>query len=50
MTSFKPPPYVLQELPDITESVNYPIKNVQRIKVSHLAINQHFIRMNYYLN
>lgn len=28
------PPYLLQELPDITESINYPIKNVQRIKVS----------------
>lgn len=33
------PPYVLQEIPDITESINYPIKNVQRIKVS---LNFHF--------
>lgn len=27
-------PYLLQELPDITDSINYPIQNVQRIKVS----------------
>lgn len=34
MSDFKLPPYILQELPDITESVNFPIINIQRIKVT----------------
>lgn len=37
MTS-KLPPYILQELPDITESIKFPLKSVQRIKVSHSFI------------
>ncbi|XP_035443018.2 BLOC-2 complex member HPS5 homolog [Spodoptera frugiperda] len=37
------PPYLLQELPDITESINYPIKNVQRIKYTCFDISKSLI-------
>lgn len=39
----KLPPYILQELPDITQIINYPIKNVHRIKVSNLASIQIYV-------
>lgn len=46
MADFKLPPYILQELPDITESIHFPIKNIQRIKVSivqsYLALIQKY--------
>ncbi|KAJ8728643.1 hypothetical protein PYW07_006339 [Mythimna separata] len=37
------PPYILQELPDITESINYPIQNVQRIKYTCFDISKSLI-------
>lgn len=39
MSNIMPPPYILQELPNVTECINYPIKNVQRIKVSVYLAN-----------
>lgn len=36
-------PYLLQELPDITESINYPIRNVQRIKYTCFDISKSLI-------
>ncbi|XP_068622956.1 BLOC-2 complex member HPS5 homolog [Battus philenor] len=42
MTS-KLPPYILQELPDITEIINYPIKNVHRIKFTCFDISKSLI-------
>lgn len=39
-------PYLLQELPDITDSINYPIKNVQRIKVSTNILSLAFVQNN----
>nr|QHN70707.1 pink [Limenitis arthemis astyanax] len=37
------PPYILQELSDITETVNYPIKNIQRIKYTCFDISKTLI-------
>ncbi|XP_041969422.1 Hermansky-Pudlak syndrome 5 protein homolog [Aricia agestis] len=39
----KLPPYILQELPDITETVKSPIKNVQRIKYTCFDISRSLI-------
>ncbi|CAB3232094.1 unnamed protein product [Arctia plantaginis] len=36
-------PYLLQELPDITDSINYPIQNVQRIKYTCFDISKSLI-------
>ncbi|XP_072945316.1 BLOC-2 complex member HPS5 homolog [Epargyreus clarus] len=41
--SSKLPPYILQELPDITETVTYPIKNVHRIKYTCFDISKSLI-------
>ncbi|XP_034836585.1 BLOC-2 complex member HPS5 homolog [Maniola hyperantus] len=43
MSDFKIPPYILQELPDITETVKYPIKNIQRIKYTCFDISRSLI-------
>ncbi|XP_030022555.2 Hermansky-Pudlak syndrome 5 protein homolog [Manduca sexta] len=37
------PPYMLLELPDITESINYPIKSVQRIKYTCFDVSRSLI-------
>ncbi|CAH2055785.1 unnamed protein product, partial [Iphiclides podalirius] len=39
----KLPPYILQELPNITEIINYPIRNVQRIKFTCFALSKSLI-------
>ncbi|XP_075982031.1 WD40 repeat domain-containing protein pink [Anticarsia gemmatalis] len=36
-------PYLLQELPDITDCINYPIKNVQRIKYTCFDVSKSLI-------
>ncbi|CAK1589080.1 unnamed protein product [Parnassius mnemosyne] len=36
-------PYILQELPDITEVINYPIKNVHRIKFTCFDVSKSLI-------
>ncbi|CAK1542608.1 unnamed protein product [Leptosia nina] len=43
MSDRKVPPYILQELPDITECVNFPIKNIQRIKYTCFDISKSLI-------
>ncbi|XP_049878334.1 Hermansky-Pudlak syndrome 5 protein homolog [Pectinophora gossypiella] len=43
MSSSDLPPYILQELPDITESINYPIKDVQRIKYTCFDVSKTLI-------
>ncbi|CAH2235856.1 jg9862 [Pararge aegeria aegeria] len=43
MSYSKIPPYILQELPDITETVNYPIKNIQRIKYTCFDVSRSLI-------
>ncbi|KAJ2945342.1 hypothetical protein O0L34_g9433 [Tuta absoluta] len=40
MSSCNPPPYILQQLPDITEYINYPVKNVQRIKYTCFDVSK----------
>ncbi|XP_032522951.2 BLOC-2 complex member HPS5 homolog isoform X1 [Danaus plexippus] len=34
------PPYILQELPDIFETVNYPIRNIHRIKYTCFNVSK----------
>ncbi|KAM3965957.1 WD40 repeat domain-containing protein pink [Aphomia sociella] len=43
MSCLKIPPYILQELPDITDSIKYPIKNVQRIKYTCFDVSKTLI-------
>ncbi|XP_045504733.1 Hermansky-Pudlak syndrome 5 protein homolog [Colias croceus] len=43
MSDSKLPPFLLQELPDITESVNFPIKNIQRIKYTCFDVSKSLI-------
>ncbi|CAF4840090.1 unnamed protein product [Pieris macdunnoughi] len=43
MAEFKLPPYILQELPDITESIHFPIKNIQRIKYTCFDVSKSLI-------
>ncbi|XP_026491839.2 BLOC-2 complex member HPS5 homolog [Vanessa tameamea] len=43
MSLFNIPPYMLQELPDVTEIVNYPIKNIQRIKYTSFDVSKSLI-------
>ncbi|XP_004922844.2 BLOC-2 complex member HPS5 homolog [Bombyx mori] len=40
MSNIMPPPYILQELPNVTECINYPIKNVQRIKYTCFDVSK----------
>ncbi|XP_014358797.2 Hermansky-Pudlak syndrome 5 protein homolog [Papilio machaon] len=39
----KLPPYVLQELPNITDVINYPLKNVHRIKFTCFDVSKSLI-------
>ncbi|CAH2087943.1 unnamed protein product [Euphydryas editha] len=43
MSSPKIPPYMLQQLADITETINYPIKNIQRIKYTCFDVSKSLI-------
>ncbi|XP_026751662.2 BLOC-2 complex member HPS5 homolog [Galleria mellonella] len=43
MSSSNLPPYILQELPDITDSIKYPIKSVQRIKYTCFDVSKTLI-------
>ncbi|KAL4713472.1 hypothetical protein ACJJTC_010457 [Scirpophaga incertulas] len=41
--SSRKPPYILQELPDINESIRFPLKNVQRIKYTCFDVSKTLI-------
>ncbi|XP_023945927.2 BLOC-2 complex member HPS5 homolog [Bicyclus anynana] len=43
MSNSKISPYILQELPDITETINCPIKNIQRIKYTCFDVSRSLI-------
>ncbi|XP_059046698.1 BLOC-2 complex member HPS5 homolog [Achroia grisella] len=43
MSSCKLPPYILQELPDITDCIRYPIESVQRIKYTCFDVSKSLI-------